>query len=58
MLLSMKENILAYDFLGKRYDVGDKFGFIRATIEIALSRDDMKDYVYEYIRENFHVIAC
>ncbi len=41
--------VYAYDFEGIRYDVGDKFGFIKATIDFALNRDDLKDKVQEYI---------
>ena len=32
----------AYDFIGKRYDVGNKMGFLQATVEFALSREDLK----------------
>lgn len=42
--------VYAYDFEGVRYDVGDKFGFIKATIDFALDRDDLKDKVREYIK--------
>ena len=41
--------VYAYDFEGIRYDVGDKFGFIKATIDFALNRDDLKDEVQKYI---------
>lgn len=41
--------VYAYDFKGIRYDVGDKFGFIKATIDFALNRDDLKDEVQKYI---------
>lgn len=41
--------VYAYDFEGTRYDVGDKFGFIKATIDFALSRDDLKEQVQNYI---------
>ena len=41
--------VYAYDFEGRRYDVGDKFGFIKATIDFALNRDDLKDEVQKYI---------
>lgn len=37
------EAIYAYDFIGKRYDVGNKMGFLQATVEFALERDDLKD---------------
>lgn len=41
--------VYAYDFEGIRYDVGDKFGFIKATIDFALNQDDLKDEVQKYI---------
>lgn len=43
--------VYAYDFEGIRYDVGDKFGFIKATIDFALEREDLKPQVEAYIRE-------
>lgn len=41
--------VLAYNFNGIRYDVGDKFGFIKATIDFALQREDLKDDVMKYL---------
>lgn len=38
-------------FDGKRHDIGNKLDFVKATIEFALKRDDIKDQVREYIRE-------
>lgn len=46
-----KQAVYAYDFEGIRYDVGDKFGFIKATIDFALERDELKDQVAQYIKE-------
>lgn len=43
--------VYAYDFEGKRYDVGDKFGFIQATLDFALARSELKDEVTAYIKE-------
>lgn len=43
--------VLAYHFEGDRYDVGDKFGFIQATMEFALHRDDLREQVIEYIHQ-------
>ncbi len=43
--------VYAYDFEGIRYDVGDKFGFIKATIDFALDRPELKDDVMKYIME-------
>jgi UTP--glucose-1-phosphate uridylyltransferase len=37
-------------FLGERYDIGDKFGFVRATVAYALKRPDLKDRVMEYLK--------
>lgn len=42
--------VYAYDFEGIRYDVGDKFGFIKATIDFALDRPELRDQVMEYIQ--------
>lgn len=36
-------------FTGERYDIGDKFGYIKATLDFALRRDDLKDSVRDYI---------
>jgi UTP--glucose-1-phosphate uridylyltransferase len=38
------------EFTGERYDIGDKFGFVRATIAYALKRPDLKDKVLEYLK--------
>ncbi len=47
--LTKTQTVLAYSFEGIRYDVGDKFGFIKATIDFALQRDDLRDDVRRYI---------
>ena len=44
-----RQAVYAYDFEGARYDVGDKFGFIKATIDFALEREDLKAQVKDYI---------
>ncbi|MDZ5255244.1 UTP--glucose-1-phosphate uridylyltransferase GalU [Clostridium sp. LIBA-8841] len=45
------EAIYAYNFKGKRYDVGDKLGFLKATVEYALRKPELKDGFIEYLRE-------
>lgn len=45
-----KQAVYAYDFEGTRYDVGDKFGFIKATIDFALKREDLAQDVRDYIK--------
>jgi UTP--glucose-1-phosphate uridylyltransferase len=47
--LSAIRNIYAYQFEGKRYDVGDKMGFINTTIEFALSREDLRNELKAYL---------
>ncbi len=49
--LSRIESIYAYEFEGERYDVGDKFGFLRATVEFALSRSDLRDEFLHYLKD-------
>lgn len=44
-----RQAVYAYDFEEKRYDVGDKFGFIKATIDFALDRENLHDQVNDYI---------
>src|SRR5574344_1219241 len=50
-LLMKSEPVYFYDFIGKRYDCGDKLGFIEAIIDVSLSRDDLKDGVKEHIKK-------
>lgn len=45
------EDVYAYNFEGIRYDVGSKVGFVEATIDFALSRDDLKDEIIKYIKD-------
>ncbi len=45
-----EEKVYGYLFEGKRYDAGDKFGFIKATIEFSFKREDISEKVKEYIK--------
>ncbi|WP_291632287.1 UTP--glucose-1-phosphate uridylyltransferase GalU [Clostridium sp.] len=47
--LISEEDMYAYNFQGRRYDVGDKEGFLEATVEYALKRDDLKKTFMEYL---------
>lgn len=42
--------IYALDFEGLRYDVGQKLGFLRATVEFALAREDIREEFSAYLR--------
>ncbi|MBJ6361617.1 hypothetical protein JFN88_09955 [Paenibacillus sp. MAHUQ-46] len=47
--LASKEAMYAYKFEGRRYDVGDKQGFLEATVEFALRREDLRDEFLRYL---------
>ena len=46
--LNQIQRVFAYDFEGKRYDVGEKLGFVKTTIEFALQNEEMKDELYDF----------
>jgi len=48
--LVKSEAMYAYNFEGKRYDVGDKLGFLEATIEYALRKPELNDEFVKYLR--------
>ncbi|PWM37747.1 MAG: UTP--glucose-1-phosphate uridylyltransferase [Clostridiales bacterium] len=50
-LLLTSEQIYGYEFEGKRYDTGDKLGFLKATVDFALARDDLREGFAEYLRQ-------
>ncbi|WP_099190608.1 UTP--glucose-1-phosphate uridylyltransferase GalU [Tepidibacter mesophilus] len=47
--LSKKEAMYAYNFEGRRYDVGDKLGFLEATVDFALKRENLRDGFLNYL---------
>lgn len=47
--LNKIQRVFAYDFEGKRFDVGDKIGFVKTTIEFALQRGELRDELLEYL---------
>lgn len=49
--LISKEEMYAYVFEGRRHDVGDKLGFLQATVEYALKREDLKEDFKEYLKD-------
>lgn len=48
--LAYMQPMYAYNFIGKRYDVGNRMGFLEATVEFALRRNDLKDDFMEYLK--------
>jgi UTP--glucose-1-phosphate uridylyltransferase len=45
------QSVFAYDFEGRRFDVGEKLGFVKTTIEFALQNEEMKDQVWQMIEK-------
>ena len=50
-VLAQREAVYAYDFEGKRYDLGDKLGFLEATVEFALRRPDLGGPFQAYLKK-------
>jgi UTP--glucose-1-phosphate uridylyltransferase len=48
--LGRTQEMYAYNFEGKRYDIGSKLGFLQATVEFALKREDLKDEFGKYLK--------
>jgi UTP--glucose-1-phosphate uridylyltransferase len=49
-LLLKKEKMYAFVFEGKRHDAGDKLGFLKATVELALKRKDLGEPLRQYLK--------
>ncbi|MGL4663328.1 MAG: UTP--glucose-1-phosphate uridylyltransferase GalU [Culicoidibacterales bacterium] len=45
-----RQAVYSYDFEGIRYDVGDKFGFVKATIDFALKNKDIEPQLSQYLK--------
>jgi len=44
------QRVFAYDFEGQRYDVGEKFGFVKTTLEFALQHEDLRGEMMDYLK--------
>ncbi len=49
--LAKVQPMYAYDFIGNRYDVGNKMGFLQATVEFALKREELHAEFKEYLKK-------
>ncbi|MBO0961106.1 UTP--glucose-1-phosphate uridylyltransferase GalU [Neobacillus sp. MM2021_6] len=49
--LNKQQAVLAYNFDGTRYDIGDKIGYLKATIDIALQRNDTRKEIFAHLEE-------
>jgi len=48
--LARRKKVYGYEFEGEHYDIGDKLGFVRATVAYALKRAELKEALKEYLR--------
>lgn len=53
--LNIHAPLRAFQFEGRRYDVGDKFGFVQATIDLALDREDLGRDIREYLLKRLEI---
>jgi len=49
-LLLKKQHVYAYNYLGKRFDTGDKLGYIETIIDFGLRDEQMGDQLREYLK--------
>lgn len=49
--LMLEEDVYSQEIIGSRYDIGSKLGYIEATIDFALKRDDLKDRLLNLMKE-------
>ncbi len=49
--LARRDGVMAVDFVGKRYDMGNKFGMLQAICEVALSHPEVKDDFAAYVKQ-------
>ena len=50
-VMARNGSVYAYDFTGKRYDTGNKLGYLKATVEFALRRPDLGPQFREYLKK-------
>lgn len=50
-VLAQQRPMFAYDFAGVRYDVGDRLGYLKATVDFALKREDTREDFCRYLKE-------
>ncbi|WP_426447258.1 UTP--glucose-1-phosphate uridylyltransferase GalU [Paenibacillus sp. S-38] len=53
-ILNRHRQMAAFPIPGRRFDVGDKLGYIEATIEMALEREDLREPLLEYLQRRIN----
>jgi UTP--glucose-1-phosphate uridylyltransferase len=52
-----EENVFAFDVAGKRYDIGSRIGYIEATLDFGLKRDDVRPQVIELLKKKLEELS-
>lgn len=55
--LNEQEQVIAYNFTGDRYDIGGKLGFVQATIDFALNREDLHEDIKNYMKQKLDSLS-
>lgn len=50
-MLNEIQDVYAFDFEGTRYDVGEKLGFVKTTVDLALENNEIRDELYKYLEK-------
>ena len=50
-VMAHHQKVFAYNFTGKRYDTGNKLGYLKATVEFALRREDLGPAFKNYLKD-------
>ena len=53
--LNQIQRVFAYDFEGKRFDVGEKLGFVKTTVEFALQNEEIKEELLEFLIKRLRI---
>ena len=48
--LNQDDTGYAFDFEGERYDVGEKIGFVKTTIQFAINNDEMSEEIIDFLQ--------
>lgn len=54
-MLNDGEDVVAYNFEGKRYDIGNKVGLLKANIEFGLRNEETKEELLEYLKNELDI---
>ncbi|MGL6132113.1 MAG: UTP--glucose-1-phosphate uridylyltransferase, partial [Fusobacteriaceae bacterium] len=54
-MMKAGEKVLAYNFEGKRYDIGNKIGLLKANIEFGLRHEELKSELKDYLKDEIEL---